>query len=61
MSNGVISLGVMGMKRIQDCLRRFWRDEIGISSVEYALLVAFIAGGIVVAAGELSDAIKGIN
>jgi Flp pilus assembly pilin Flp len=35
-------------------LSRLWNDESGISSVEYALLLAFVAAGIIVAASELS-------
>ncbi len=38
-------------------LARLWPDESGISSVEYALLLAFIGGGILMAADELSDAV----
>lgn len=34
-----------------------WRARAGLSSVEYALLLAIVAGGIVVAANQLSDAI----
>jgi Flp pilus assembly pilin Flp len=34
-----------------------WSDESGISSVEYALLLAFIAAGIIVAAESLGDAV----
>ncbi len=37
---------------------RLWADESGISSVEYALLLAFIGGGIILAAGELSGAVS---
>ncbi len=33
-------------------------DKNAISSVEYALLLAFIAAGIITAAGLLSDAVK---
>jgi len=40
-------------------LTKLWKDESGISSVEYALLLAFVAAGIIVAAGNLSDAVKG--
>lgn len=40
-------------------LRSFWNDESGISSVEYALLLAFVAAGIITAAGTLSDAVEG--
>ncbi len=38
-------------------LRALWRDESGISSVEYALLLAFIGGGIILAADELATAV----
>ena len=38
-------------------LTRLWSDESGISSVEYALLLAFIAAGIIVAAEELANAV----
>ena len=38
-------------------LSNLWNDESGISSVEYALLLAFVAAGIIVAADELSDAV----
>ena len=38
-------------------LARLWTDENGISSVEYALLLAFIAAGIIVAAEELGNAV----
>jgi Flp pilus assembly pilin Flp len=37
---------------------RLWNDESGISSVEYALLLAFIAAGIIVAAELLSNAVE---
>ena len=40
-------------------LARLWSDECGISSVEYALLLAFIAAGIIVAAETLSNAVEG--
>ncbi len=39
-------------------LARLWSDESGISSVEYALLLAFIAGGIILAAEELSNSVQ---
>ncbi len=38
-------------------LSNLWNDESGISSVEYALLLAFVAAGIILAAGALSDAV----
>ncbi len=39
-------------------LERLWKDESGISSVEYVMLLAMIAGGIVVSAGFLSNAVS---
>ena len=40
-------------------LTTLWNDESGISSVEYALLLAFVAAGIILAADELSTAVSG--
>jgi len=37
-------------------LANLWRDESGISSVEYALLFAFCATGIIAAAESLANA-----
>ena len=39
-------------------LKNLWTDESGISSVEYALLLAFVAAGIIVAADALSTAVS---
>ncbi len=39
-------------------LTKLWNDESGISSVEYALLLAFIAAGIITAAGLLGEAVE---
>ncbi len=39
-------------------LSNLWNDESGISSVEYALLLAFVAAGIIVAADALSNAVS---
>ena len=39
-------------------LTRLWSDECGISSVEYALLLAFVAAGIIMAADSLSNAVS---
>ena len=47
------------MTRIGPFLRRLGRDRRGISSVEYALLLAFVGSGIIVAANTLSNAIEG--
>ncbi len=39
-------------------LNKLWTDESGISSVEYALLLAFVAAGIILAADSLSNAVS---
>ncbi len=39
-------------------LMELWRDESGISSVEYALLLAFVAAGIIFAADLLATAVS---
>jgi pilus assembly protein Flp/PilA len=39
-------------------LKNFIRDERGISSVEYALLLAFVGAGIVAGAVAISDAVS---
>ena len=45
-----------------DTTKRFlatlWNDESGISSVEYALLLSFVAAGIIIGAEALSNAIE---
>jgi Flp pilus assembly pilin Flp len=45
------------MCRTKPILERLWKDESGISSVEYALLLAFIAAGIIAAADTLSNSV----
>ncbi len=44
-----------GLKQI---FARLWIDQSGISSVEYALLLAFVAAGIITAAELLSNAVE---
>jgi Flp pilus assembly pilin Flp len=39
-------------------LSNLWNDESGISSVEYALLLSFVAAGIIIAASELAVAVS---
>lgn len=46
------------MQTLKKFLTDFCRRESGISSVEYALLLAFVAAGIIVAAGTLSTAVE---
>ncbi len=46
------------MDRMRQILVRLWTDESGISSVEYALLLAFVAAGIILAADQLSNAVS---
>ena len=46
------------MQKFGNFLGEFLYDESGISSVEYALLLAFVAGGIILGAGALSSAVE---
>ena len=46
------------MRRIGKFLKELWTDENAISSVEYALLLAFVAAGIILAADALSNAVS---
>ncbi len=46
------------MRKITTMILDIWNDESGISSVEYALLLAFIAAGIITAAELLSNAVE---
>ncbi len=46
------------MRRIRSFLKELWADDSAISSVEYALLLAFIASGIITAAELLSNAVE---
>jgi Flp pilus assembly pilin Flp len=39
-------------------LRAFWRDRTGISSVEYAMLTAMVAVGVVLAVSQLSGTVS---
>ena len=43
---------------MREFLNNIWADKKAISSVEYALLLAFIASGIIVAAELLSNAVE---
>jgi Flp pilus assembly pilin Flp len=45
------------MRKITTIISEIWNDESGISSVEYALLLAFVAAGIITAAELLSNAV----
>ena len=46
------------MQKIATVISNLWNDESGISSVEYALLLDFVAAGIIVAAELLSNAVQ---
>ncbi len=46
------------MQKIATIILNLWNDESGISSVEYALLLAFVAAGIITAAELLSNAVE---
>ena len=55
MSGGWERVGMGAAKRF---LARLWSDENGVSSVEYALLLAFVAAGIILGAETLSGAVS---
>ena len=46
------------MRKPGQFLAKLWNDESGISSVEYALLLAFVTAGIILGAEVLSDAVE---
>ncbi len=46
------------MRKTGKFFTRLWNDQSGISSVEYALLLAFVAAGIITAAELLSNAVE---
>ncbi len=48
----------VGMGAAERFLARLWSDESGISSVEYALLLGFIAAGIIFGGETLSNAVE---
>ena len=45
------------MRKTGNFIAKLWNDESGISSVEYALLLAFVAAGIIASAELLADAV----
>ncbi len=49
---------VITMRKTGQFLAKIWSDESGISSVEYALLLAFVAAGIILGAETLSEAVQ---
>ncbi len=46
------------MQRTRRLLARLWSAEHGISSVEYALLLAMISGGIIISVDLLASAVS---
>ncbi len=46
------------MLRLRECSARLRANERGISSAEYAMLLAMVAGGIIIAADLLSGAVS---
>jgi Flp pilus assembly pilin Flp len=47
------------VKIFANAAAELWADESGISSVEYALLLSFVAGAIMVAAWVLASSVEG--
>jgi Flp pilus assembly pilin Flp len=45
------------MRNTGKFLAKLWNDETGISSVEYALLLAFVTAVLIIGAEALSDAV----
>jgi Flp pilus assembly pilin Flp len=56
--NGFLGDRDLTVRILGSHLRALWADEAGISSVEYALLLAFIAAAIIFGAESLSDAVE---
>ena len=46
------------MQRLKQLLARLWNDERGIASVEYAMLLAMISGGIMIGLEFLGGAVS---
>ncbi len=51
--------GFSVMSKTGKFLSKLWNDESGVSSVEYALLLAFAAAGIILGAEALADSVEG--
>ncbi len=47
------------MSKTGKFLAKLWNDESGISSVEYALLLAFVAAGIILGTEALANSVEG--
>ena len=45
------------MHKFEKFITDVWQDESGISSVEYALMLAFMGGAIVIGATALGDSV----
>jgi Flp pilus assembly pilin Flp len=45
------------MYRLQ-YLARFWNDDSGISLIKYAILLAFLSAGLLIAAELLGDSVR---
>ncbi len=39
-------------------LARFWNDDSGVSTVQYAILLAFLSAGFLIAAELLGDSVR---
>lgn len=47
------------MKKIVECAKRFWNEEDGLETVEYAIMTALIVAGLIAAIGLLTAAVTG--
>ena len=55
----LIGFGKASVPRVNKTVDQFLADESGISSVEYALLLAIVAAGIIMGADALGTAVTG--
>ncbi len=46
------------MKKLVQTVKQFWNDEAGLTAVEYAILLALIAGAVIVGATALGPVIQ---
>lgn len=45
------------MEKLMSATKRFWRDESGVTAIEYGLIAALIAVGIIVSVDGIGDKI----
>ncbi|WP_182029827.1 Flp family type IVb pilin [Vibrio sp. B1FLJ16] len=48
------------MHKFTQVVKNFWNDEEGLTAVEYAVAGSLVAAGVVVAFGNLGDAVEAV-